>query len=140
MTAAAHVHGDDGAIFHLMRRVLQGHTALWSAQLPGLTKTQWTVLREVVAHPGQDLGTVGARVAIDKATLTPLVARMVDRGWLLYLADPDDRRRRLLVATNEGRSTEQHATPLVREVDDSALQALEPAQRDQLRGLLARLA
>ena len=64
-----------------MRRVLQRHAARWSAALPEMTKAQWAVLR-AAADDRHDQNTVGEQTAIDKATLVPLIARLVDRGWL----------------------------------------------------------
>ena len=81
------VDGDDGAVFHLMRRVLQRHAARWSAALPEMTKAQWAVLRAAADDPC-DQNTIGEQTAIDKATLVPLIARLVDRGWLTRETDP----------------------------------------------------
>jgi hypothetical protein len=50
------VVGDDGVVFHLMRRVLQRHGAHWSAALPEMTKTQWAVLRVVASEEHCDHG------------------------------------------------------------------------------------
>jgi len=80
------VDGDDGAVFHLMRRVLQRHGARWSAALPEMTKTRWAVLR-AAADDHADQNTIGEQTAIDKATLVPLIARLVDRGWLTRETD-----------------------------------------------------
>ena len=82
------VDGDDGAVFHLMRRVLQRHAARWSAALPEMTKAQWAVLRAAADDSPHDQNTIGEQTAIDKATLVPLIARLVDRGWLTRETDP----------------------------------------------------
>ena len=62
------VDGDDGAVFHLMRRVLQQHGARWVAALPEMTKAQWAVLR-ATADDRCDQNTVAER--------TPYTAREV---------------------------------------------------------------
>jgi DNA-binding MarR family transcriptional regulator len=133
------VVGDDGVVFHLMRRVLQRHGAHWSAALPEMTKTQWAVLRVVAGDEHCDQNTIGEQAAIDKATLVPLVARLVDRGWLTRETDPGDRRRRLLRLTDAGQVALRRATPIVAEVDAAALADLDPADRGRLRTLLTRL-
>jgi MarR family transcriptional regulator, temperature-dependent positive regulator of motility len=132
------VDGDEGAVFHLMRRVLQQHAARWAAALPEMTKTQWAVLR-AAADDRCDQNTVGERAAIDKATLVPLIARLVDRGWLTRATDPADRRRRQLRLTDAGRAALARATPIVAAVDAAALDDLDAAERARLRALLTRL-
>ena len=134
------VLNDDGAVFHLMRRVLQLHAAQWSATLPHMTKTQWAVLRAVAAEPENDQNLIGERTAIDKATLVPMIARLVERGWLTRGPDPHDRRRRRLALTAEGRTALAEAAPIVTGIDSSALAPLNRAARKSLRDALARLA
>jgi MarR family transcriptional regulator, temperature-dependent positive regulator of motility len=133
------VTGDDGAVFHLMRRVLQRHGARWSAALPEMTKAQWAVLRAVADNSRSDQNTIGEQTAIDKATLVPLIARLVDRGWMMREIDPDDRRRRLLRLTDAGRTALAHATPIVAAIDAAALDDLRTVDRARLRALLNRL-
>lgn len=132
-------HSPDGAIFHLLRRVMQRHNAQWSAEVPEMTKAQWAVLRAVQAEPGRGQKEIGEEVAVDKATLVPLVARLVDRGWLGLEADPGDRRRRLLQLTAEGRAALARTEPRVDAVDAAALAPLAPEERASLRSLLYRL-
>jgi DNA-binding MarR family transcriptional regulator len=134
------VLNDDGAVFHLMRRVLQQHTAQWSAALPHMTKTQWAVLRAVATEPDNDQNLIGERTAIDKATLVPMITRLVERGWLTRGPDPHDRRRRRLALTTAGRTALTEAAPLVAGIDMSALAPLTSAARTSLRETLARLA
>jgi DNA-binding MarR family transcriptional regulator len=133
------VDGDEGAVFHLMRRVLQRHGAQWSTALPEMTKAQWAVLRAAADDSPNDQNTIGEQTAIDKATLVPLIARLVERGWLTRETDAADRRRRLLRLTDAGRAELVRATPIVAEVDAAALADLDVAERARLRALLGRL-
>lgn len=133
------VVGDDGAVFHLMRRVLQRHGARWSAALPEMTKTQWAVLRAVADDENADQNAIGERTAIDKATLVPLITRLVERQWVVRETDAADRRRRLLRLTDAGRAALHRATPIVAEVDAAALADLDVADRARLRTLLTQL-
>ena len=133
------VDGDDGAVFHLMRRVLQRHAARWSAALPEMTKAQWAVLRAAADDSPHDQNTIGEQTAIDKATLVPLIARLVDRGWLTRETDPADRRRRRLRLTDAGRAALAHATPVVAEIDATTIADLDVVERARLRALLTRL-
>src|SRR5690349_16784244 len=123
-----------------MRRVMQGHAARWAVVVPQLTKAQWAVLKAVAAAPDNDQNLIGERTAIDKATLVPLVGRLVERGLLVREPDEQDRRRRRLALTSAGRAALDQAAPLVAQVDTDALTALDPQQRRALRDLLSRLA
>ena len=134
------MHRDDGGVLHLLGRVLQRHAALWAAGLPDMTKTQWAGLRAIAATPGRDQRTIGAGTGVDKATLTPLVARLAQRASISYDADPADRRRRLLVLTPAGREVVERMAPLVAAVDAATLAPLAEHERARLRELLARLA
>lgn len=134
------VLNDDGAVFHLMRRVLQRHAARWSAALPHMTKTQWAVLRAVATAPDNDQNLIGERTAIDKATLVPMITRLIERGWLTREPDPRDRRRKRLALTAGGRTALAEAAPLVAGIDAAALAPLTHAARRALRETLAHLA
>ena len=134
------VLNDDGAVFHLMRRVLQQHAAHWTAALPHMTKTQWAVLRAVATEPDNDQNLIGERTAIDKATLVPMIARLVERGWLTCETTVRDRRRKRLTLTVDGQAALDRAAPAVARVDGGALEPLTPAERIALRETLARLA
>lgn len=133
------VEGREGAVFHLMRRVMQLHAARWAAVVPEMTKAQWSVMHAVADDPENDQVSIGERTAIDKATLVPLVGRLVERGWLVRETDPADRRRRRVALTEAGRDALRRAAPLVDEVDATTLTALSPGEQEQLRGLLTRL-
>jgi DNA-binding MarR family transcriptional regulator len=105
-----------------------------------MTKTQWAVLRAVATAPDNDQNLIGERTAIDKATLVPMIARLVERGWLTREPDPRDRRRRRLTLTAAGRTALAEAAPLVAGVDAAALAPLTYAARKSLRETLATLA
>ncbi|MBA8824536.1 DNA-binding MarR family transcriptional regulator [Saccharopolyspora lacisalsi] len=129
----------DNAVFHLLRRALQEHTANWQAQLPRMTKPQYAVLRAVYEHPGLEQAALGQLAAIDKATLASLLLRLEQRGLLLRTVDAGDRRRRLLQLTDEGRATLEQAAPVADSVDSAMLERLHLHERDQLRQLLGKL-
>ena len=127
------------ATFHLMRRALQQHQTQWTERLPEVTKPQYAVLRAVAAEPGSDQATVGRRAAVDKATLVPLLDRLVERGLVHRTADMTDRRRRHLDLTDTGRELLAQIIPVAEEVNMSMLGALTETEHDVLRDLLTRL-
>ncbi|WP_019854256.1 MarR family winged helix-turn-helix transcriptional regulator [Actinopolyspora mortivallis] len=129
----------DAAVFHLLRRALQEHTAAWQAHLPELTKPQYAVLRAVDQQPGIEQTAVGQHAAIDKATLASLLLRLEQRGLLSRTVDSGDRRRRQLHLTELGRETLRHANSVAESVNGSMLARLDEDEREQLRRLLRKL-
>ncbi|RDI66931.1 MarR family winged helix-turn-helix transcriptional regulator [Nocardia pseudobrasiliensis] len=128
------------AVFHLMRRVLQDHGAVWQSKLPELTKPQFAVLSTVAATPDIDQVTVGARAAVDKATLAGMLRRLEERGLITKTADSVDRRRFLLRLTAKGKAVVRATTPLADDADAQLLTRLTATEQRQLRKLLLKLA
>lgn len=130
----------DTAVFHLLRRAMQEHSARWQARLPQVTKPQYAVLRVIGARPGIEQSALGVQAAIDKATLAAMLLRMEERGLLRRSVDPGDRRRRLLELTAAGHAELRSAAPVADRVDAEMLDRLSPEERAQLHDLLVKLA
>ncbi|MBB5158384.1 MarR family winged helix-turn-helix transcriptional regulator [Saccharopolyspora phatthalungensis] len=130
----------DKAVFHLMRRAMQEHTASWQSHLPHLTKPQYAVLTAIREQPGIEQAQLGHRAAIDKATLASLLMRMEQRGLIRRTVDDADRRRRLLQLTDVGRAELRAVAPVADAVDIELLERLTPAERTELHRLLGKLA
>jgi DNA-binding MarR family transcriptional regulator len=97
-----------------------------------------SALAEVVREGPLRLGDLAARERIAPATLSRVVAGLVDHGYVVRAADPDDARAGLLTATDAGRElvgtlrshrAEQFAVRLHRlsTADREALLAAGPA-------------
>ncbi|NYI89952.1 DNA-binding MarR family transcriptional regulator [Amycolatopsis endophytica] len=128
----------DEAVFHVMRRALQEHGALWQAELPTLTKPQYAVLLVIAEGDDVDQATAGQRAAIDKATLANLMLRLESRG-LITRSIGSDRRRRILRLTEEGRAVLRQAQEVAARVNGVVLGRLTVEEREALRGLLLKL-
>jgi DNA-binding MarR family transcriptional regulator len=128
----------DEAVFHVMRRALQEHSALWQAELPTLTKPQYAVLLVVAEGDDVDQATAGQRAAIDKATLANLMLRLESRG-LITRTIGSDRRRRILRLTEEGLAVLREAQEVAARVNGVVLGRLTAEEREVLRGLLLKL-
>lgn len=135
----------EDAVFHLLRRVMQEHAALWTeriaaAGLPECTKPQYAVLRAVRAYPGIDQVAAGQYAASDKATVAALLARLEQRGLLSRDVDPGDRRRRLLRLTPEGESLLDRIRQVAEEVNEQLLRRLDEHERREFEVLVGKLA
>src|SRR5688572_31807242 len=69
----------------------------------GLSSIEWRVLATL--HDGDPLtvSRLAEEVLAKQPTVTKLVQRMSDQGWVVLQADPGDQRRTLVVATAAGK-------------------------------------
>lgn len=94
----------------------------------GLTYPQYIVLMTLWAEDGLSVSTLGARVALDSGTLTPLLKRMAQAGWLQRRRGVDDERQVFIHLTAEGRALKRRAPRIFEQVacaTDCSRDALE---------------
>lgn len=131
------------SVFHLLRVVLQEHTALWNELIGAgqaeCTKPQYAVLSAVETEPGLDQASAAQFAASDKATVAALLERLEDRLLIRREVDPLDRRRRKLFLTEEGESLLALVCPMVVDVDQEMLSRLSPSEQTNLVILLRKL-
>ena len=75
----------------------------------GLTYPQYLVLLVLWEEDGVSVKSLGERLMLDSATLTPLLKRMESAGWLKRERDSADERRVVVKLTPEGRALRQKA-------------------------------
>lgn len=113
---------------HLIRRYHQAAVAIFhheTAQLDyDITPVQFAAMEQLHASPGIDQITLAGLIAYDRTTITGVVDRLVQKGWLKRRISSQDRRARILHLTDEG----EHALSVIRP-------AVEKAQQVMLRGL-----
>jgi MarR family transcriptional regulator for hemolysin len=79
-------------------------------------------------------------LGIDRTVMTYLIDDLAGAGLVERRLNPADRRQRRIVATRQGIATFTDLRRRVTEAEDALLVALNPAERDTLRGLLRRVA
>lgn len=82
---------------------------------------------------------LGGFLDLDPSQVVALVDVLEGRGVIRREPDPRDRRSKILVATEAGQELYAQAARRTREAEDQTLKKLSPAERDQLRELLARI-
>lgn len=108
----------------------------------GLTYPQYLTL---LALWGEDeplsVGELGHRLRLDSGTLTPVLKRLEQAGYVTRVRDADDERRVLVAVTADGRDLQEQVSDVpLRLVESLGLDASESRELRRLLGnLLERL-
>jgi DNA-binding MarR family transcriptional regulator len=78
----------------------------------GLTSGQFSLMMSLNRPDPPAMGAVAAFLAMDRTTLTAALKPLERRGLIELTADRDDRRRRLLTLTLDGRAVLARAVPV----------------------------
>jgi DNA-binding MarR family transcriptional regulator len=106
----------------------------------GLTSIEWRVLATL--HDGEPLtiSQLAHEVLSKQPTVTKLVQRMSEQGWVVLKADPVDQRRTMVEATTAGKRLVRPLVEKAREHEAAMLMTLVPSEKAALKKLLAKLA
>jgi MarR family transcriptional regulator for hemolysin len=104
-----------------------------------LTAVQWGVLAYLTHEDGQSQAWLQQRLAIEGATLTPIVQRLEREGWIRRTCDPVDRRRQLVWLTERSRELLPKLAEEVERYRQESLRGFSDAEADILSALLARM-
>ena len=108
----------------------------------GLTYPQYLALSALWAEDGQTVGQIGAALMLDSNTLTPLLKRLEQAGWVTRRRDAADERQVRLTLTDAGRALRDRAAEVpgcfldrtgLALTDAAALRDAVAALRDRLR-------
>lgn len=124
------------AVMHAAR--LRHHQALRDAGL-GLTPLEARLLGFFARRPGATLTELAEHAGRDKGQLARMVQALRDRGLLLAEADARDGRVTRLSLSPEARALHDTLQRQRRREAEAAAAGLSAAERETLRGLLARL-
>jgi MarR family transcriptional regulator for hemolysin len=82
---------------------------------------------------------LGRCLKVDRTVMVYLVDDLEKAGLVARVADPTDRRSRLIVATESGAAKVEATHQRIAEVENWLLRSLSEEQRDALRGMLATI-
>ena len=124
-----------GQANHAMYKDFDAHV-----RAAGLSSIEWRVLATL--HDGAPL-TV-SQLALDvlskQPTVTKLVQRMAEQGWVALQADPADQRRTLVAATAAGKRLVRPLVEEAKQHEARMLRTLVATEKIALRKLLEKLA
>lgn len=103
----------------------------------GVTISQWLLLRYVWVQEGRSQVELQELLGLEAATVTGLLQRMTNQGWVQRRPDPANKRVQRVYLTERGRALELVTAPLV-EVNERALRGFTADERDFFIRLLTR--
>jgi len=92
----------------------------------------------VQESPGIDQITLAGLIAYDRTTITGVVDRLVQKGWLERSISVRDRRARVLHLTDEGKQVLTVIRPAVEKAQRVMLHGLSEVEADQFVRLLKK--
>jgi DNA-binding MarR family transcriptional regulator len=106
----------------------------------GLSSIEWRVLATLHDSPALTVSQLAHEVLAKQPTVTKLVQRMCEQGWLRLEGDAADQRRTLVAVTSAGHKLVRPLVEQARSHEASVLSALDPAESSALKNLLGKLA
>ena len=105
----------------------------------GLSSIEWRVLATL--HDGEPLtvSQLAHEVLSKQPTVTKLVQRMADQGWVALHADAADQRRTLVKVTPAGRRLVKPLVEAARQHEARMLRSLAATEKAALRKLLEKI-
>jgi len=94
-----------------------------------LPASEINVLANLAGHDPLTVGALAAATATRPTTLTSVLDRLVRRGYVIREVDPADRRSFLVSLTPAGQRAAGTVSAAVRELEQSVLIRVSPAQR-----------
>lgn len=130
----------DCMIFLLSKAYQKGHGLVQNRLRPyGLTNLQYVVL-EVLWHAKKiTANELGRLLNIDKATLSGVLDRMADGGWLSKQQDPNDKRANRICLEEKAYQLKGDLVEQRRKANEELLSGFSLEERVLLKRLLADL-
>ncbi len=104
----------------------------------GVSVAQWVVLRSLYDRGGLTLNEAAAQVGVDKSTLSRMVERLVQKGWV-DRSEGQDRRSLGLALTAPGKKLVLQAASSADENDEAFFHTLSAKQREEFLATIKRL-
>jgi DNA-binding MarR family transcriptional regulator len=105
----------------------------------GLSSIEWRVLATLHDSEPLTVSQLAHEVLSKQPTVTKLVQRMAEQGWVTLLADPADQRRTLVSATAAGRRLVKPLVTKARAHETAKLSALAASEKTALKKLLSKI-
>jgi DNA-binding MarR family transcriptional regulator len=105
----------------------------------GITRAQWAVLAKVERSEGMKQSELAEQMEMQPITLTRLVDKLCDNGWIERRGDETDRRVNRLYLRKTGRQLLGKLSGLRSELTATAIEGINPADAHRLLGQLEQI-
>ena len=126
-------------LLHDAARLIRRRFQARSADL-GLTPAQWRLLVAVLREERPTQARIAERLEIEPISVSRLIDRMAEAGWVRRTTDPADRRIRIVELTDMAQAARGTMVARLASVVDEAFAGFTEAERRQMLSLLTRLA
>ncbi len=128
-------------IGHLLRRAYQRHLAIFQANASDeqLTSTQFVTLCALRDHGPSNQTELVRATGVDQATIRGIVDRLKRRRLVEFLADAQDRRKVVVILTQDGERVLEDMIPSARRISELTMGDLNPAERVALLYTLRKM-
>jgi MarR family transcriptional regulator for hemolysin len=124
---------DKNLLFTLgeLARLVRAH-ADREASRYGITRAQWAVLAKVERFEGMKQSELAEQMEMQPITLTRLIDRLCDAGWIERRGDETDRRVNRLYLRKAARPLLTKLNGLRSEITETALQGISPSDANRM--------
>jgi len=121
----------------LLRRANQRHRLIFSTEVDNeIAPAQFSALAKLHEIGGVSQNQLGRLIALDSATITGVVERLLAAGYVSRQRSPDDARLRIIELTEEGRATIERLLPVADQISKATLEPLSDRDAATLVRLL----
>lgn len=114
---------------------------LFKAELApyGVTPGQYAVLRCLWDEDAQTARKLTERLVLDGSTITGILDRMEQKGLIIKLTDPKDRRAMQVTLTPQGRKLQEPLSQAIIDANHKALLKLNEVEAEYLKNILEEI-
>ncbi len=128
---------EDCIVFLLAKAYQKAYGNLKRKLTPyGLTPIQYLIIETLQKEERLSAGEIGKRLVLDNATLSGVLERLAERGWITKTADAKDKRLLRVSLTKKARALKDELTQERRKANDEILQSLSFEEKLQFKRLL----
>lgn len=139
----AHISRDSSSqdVLDALRRIVQAlrESSRRAEQELGISGAQLFVLEKLADAPSQSLNDLAARTYTHQSSVSTVVARLVEQGFVSRQRSSGDSRKLELVLTGRGRRLAERTTGAAQERLIASIQQISAESRAQLSALLQRI-
>ena len=130
----------DCTIFLLAKAYQKAHGRFKAMLRPyDLTNLQHLVLEGIWYRQGVTAADLGKLLVLDKATLSGILDRMIDAGWILKKRDPDDKRLFRVFTTDKADKAKQELIDLRVKANEELMEGFSEKEQAIFKRLLREL-